>query len=86
VLTSPSLAELENCIGLTFSWKHERYTVVEIIDSPPTLIAQKCSKEQAMQNDVYGRTHREVRTTISIPIFNADASQLHPEFTLIQFQ
>jgi hypothetical protein len=67
-------------------WKNEQYTVVEIIDSPPTLIAQKCTKEQVMQNDVYGRAHREVRTTISIPIYNADATQLHAEFSLIQFQ
>ncbi|BBP00928.1 hypothetical protein [Sulfuriferula nivalis] len=86
MLTSPSLAELENCIGLAFIWKNEHYTVVEIIDCPPTLIAQKCTKDQVMQNDVYGRAHREVRTTISIPIFNADTTQLHPEFSLIQFR
>jgi len=85
VLTSPSLAELENCIGLSFIWKNELYTVVEIIDTPPTLVAQKNTEDQVMQNDVYGRARREVRTTISIPIFNADGSQLHPEFSLIQF-
>lgn len=85
MLTSPSLAELENCIGLSFIWKNELYTVVEIIDHPPTLVAQKNATDQAMQNDVYGRARREVRTTISIPIFNTDGSQLHPEFSLIQF-
>jgi hypothetical protein len=85
VLTSPTLAELENCIGLSFLWKNERYNVVEIIDQPLTLVAQKHTTEQVMQNDVYGRARREVRTTISIPVFNIDGNQLHPEFSLIQF-
>lgn len=86
MLTSPSLAELENCIGLSFLWKNERYSVIEIIDYPLTLVAQKHTVDQVMQNDVYGRARREVPTTISIPVFNTEGNQLHPEFILIQFQ
>jgi hypothetical protein len=84
-MNTPSLAELENSIGLTFTWKNTRYTVIEIIDQPATLIAQKTATEQSIQNDVHGRAHRAVRITISIPIFTADGTQLHPEFSLIQF-
>lgn len=81
----PSLSELEDCIGLAFTWKSERYTVVEIIDQPLTLIAQKTTVQSAIQTDVHGRAHREVRTTISISVLNTEGTQPHPEFSLIQF-
>ncbi len=82
---APTLAELEDSIGLAFTWHNERYTVVEIIDQPLTLIAQKTSAQTAIQTDVHGRAHREVRTTISIAVLSADGTRLHPEFSLIQF-
>ncbi len=80
-----SLDELHEIIGLNFIWKNDRYIAVEIIDQPPALIAQKCQPDHAIQNDVHGRAHREVSTTISIPILAVDGSRLHPEFLLIKF-
>lgn len=81
----PSLSELEGYIGQVFTWKSERYTVVEIIDQPLTLIAQKTTVQSAIQTDVHGRAHREVRTTTSIPVLNTAGTEPHPEFCLIQF-
>lgn len=85
-MTTPiSLDQLHEIIGMSFTWKGEGYTAVEIIDHPPSLIAQKYHPDHAIQADVHGRAHREVSTTISIPILAADGLQLHPEFLLIKF-
>ncbi|WP_124950995.1 hypothetical protein [Sulfuriferula thiophila] len=80
-----SLDQLHEMIGLSFTWRHNHYLAVEIIDQPPTLIAQKHTPDHAIQADVHGRAHREVATTISIPILSRDGTQLHPEFLLIKF-
>ncbi|ARU30916.1 hypothetical protein CAP31_03965 [Sulfuriferula sp. AH1] len=80
-----SLDELHEIIGLNFIWKNDRYIAIEIIDQPPALIAQKCHPDHAIQSDVHGRAHREVSTTISIPVLVEDGSRLHPEFLLIKF-
>ena len=80
-----SLDQLHDMIGLKFSWQNNNYIAVEIVDYPPTLIAQKCNPDHAIQTDVHGRAHREVSTTISIPVLSTDSTRLHPEFLLIKF-
>jgi hypothetical protein len=77
--------QLHEMIGLSFMWKNERYTAIEIIDHPPTLIAQKCIPAPAIQADVHGRAHRQISPSVSIPVYSADGSKLHPEFLLIKF-
>ncbi len=80
-----SLNQIHEIIGLSFTWKGNSYIAIEIIDHPPTLIAQKSEPDHAIQSDVHGRAHREVSTTISIPILSPDGTQPHPEFLLIKF-
>ena len=80
-----SLDQLHQMIGLNFTWKNDRYTAIEIIDHPAALIAQKFNPDHAIQADVHGRAHRQVSTTISIPVLTIDGLQLHPEFLLIEF-
>ncbi|MDR3390393.1 MAG: hypothetical protein P4L77_01545 [Sulfuriferula sp.] len=77
--------QLRELIGLSFMWKNERYTAIEIIDHPPALIAQKHIPASVIQSDVHGRAHRQISASVSIPIYSADGLQLHPEFLLIKF-
>jgi hypothetical protein len=71
-------------IGRQFTWKDQCYTAIEILSHPPTLVAQNHQTDPHIQNDVHGRAHQMVeRDIISIPILNAEGSQLHPDFLLI---
>ncbi|MHB1678480.1 MAG: hypothetical protein ACYCSS_13285 [Sulfuriferula sp.] len=80
-----SLEELHEMLGLTFTWKGENYTAIEIITQPLSLVAQKSTPEHSIQTDVHGRAHKKVSSSIiTIPVFTQDGSQLHPEFLLIK--
>lgn len=81
-----SLEELQEIIGLTFTWKGENYTAIEIITHPLSLIAQSNSPEHAIQTDIHGRAHKKVSSSIiTLPVYTQDGVQLHPEFLLIKF-
>lgn len=75
---------LHTLIGKQFSWQGERWTAVEILEHPLTLIAEALIPDPHIQTDTHGRARRTVQSKIaSIPILDAD-EHLHPTFLLIQ--
>ncbi len=72
-------------IGKQFSWQGERWTALEIIEHPLTLIAEAIVPDPHIQTDTHGRAHRTIQSKIaSIPILDPTSECLHPTFLLIQ--
>lgn len=80
-----NLDELQEMIGLSFTWKGESYTAIEILTHPLSLVAQKNTPEHTIQTDIHGRAHKMVSSSIiTLPVYTQDGTQLHPEFLLIK--
>ena len=75
---------LHSLIGRQFILDGERHTVIEILNQPLSVVAQKNQPDPHIQNDAWGRARREVRArTITIPVLSSDGSSLHAEFLRI---
>lgn len=76
---------LHTLIGRQFTWQGERYTAIEILSHPLSLVAQKNISDPHIQTDVHGRARSMTQASIiTIPVLSSDCEQLHADFLQIQ--
>lgn len=73
-----TLVQLRGLIGVEVAYLNTEYTVVEVIEQPPTVVLQ--SGGAAIQTDQHGGAHRRVPVTLSVPILTECGSEWSPVF------
>lgn len=79
-----SLMQLQGMIGMQLRWRGTDYTVVEVLEDGPSLVAQSLAQSSAIQSDAHGRARREVQQVKVIPVLNPAKTLLHPDFLEIE--
>lgn len=75
---SISVEHLRDLIGLKVKHQGSLWEIIEVLEDGPSLVLRDCERHTVIQPDQHGEAHRRVPTTISIPLFDRDGSDLNP--------
>ncbi|MBI5462502.1 MAG: hypothetical protein HY941_09990 [Gammaproteobacteria bacterium] len=78
--TTITLERLRACIGREVMCAGEPCTVIEVLEEGPTLVLSCQSGNTVVQANQHGEATRRVPRTRTVPVFNADSDQPHPDF------
>ena len=78
-----SLNQLRGMIGLRILYSGTTYTVIEVLEDNPCIVVQADQPDSHIQADAYGNARRQVRDTLTIPVFSNDKTELHVNFLRI---
>lgn len=78
------LPRLRALIGLKVRFEGRRWTVVEVVDSPPSLVLELDAPASVIQTDMHGRPWEFTAETRMIPALTPDLTDLSAELLDLQ--
>lgn len=69
-------------IGREVHYNGKTCLIVEILEEEPALVLQY--HDTTIQTDQHGEAHRRVPNTLTIPVFENDGGNWHPEFVSLR--
>jgi hypothetical protein len=63
-------------IGLRVRYRADVWTVIEVLESAPTLILERSGAAHARQRDVYGRPFEYAHETLEVQVLSPDGTRL----------
>ena len=82
--TIPSLTQLRALIGICVSFHGKKYTVVEILDHPLSIVVQAVDANTLIQADLHGHARRRGKETVVIQVISNDGISVHEDFLRLQ--
>ena len=79
-----SLPHLRALIGLQVRYLGREWIVIEVVDSPPSLVLEADSAASVMQSDMHGRPWEYAAETRMIPILTQDQTGLSDELLALE--
>jgi len=74
-----SLPHLRALIGLKVHYQGRIWSVIEVVDSPPSLVLEADTGASVIQTDMHGRPWEYAMETRMIPVLTDDGSGLSEE-------
>ena len=75
-----TINQLHGLIGLRVIFQSQPWEIIEILEDGPALVLQDSQRHTVIQPDQYGEAHRRAPSTVTIPVFTLDKTELHPSF------
>lgn len=79
-----SLPQLRALIGMRVRYLGEEWVVIEVLDSPASLVLEGIGQAPTMQADVHGRPWGYAAQTLSIPVLTEDHTGLSDELLALE--
>ena len=74
-----TVKQLRGCIGIKVLHQGEPCVVIEVLESPTSIVLQN-AYFSTIQTNQHGDPHRRVPQTYTIPVLTDDHAQFHPAF------
>lgn len=79
-----ALPHLRALIGLQVRYLGREWIVIEVVDSPPSLVLEAGSADFVMQADMHGRPWEYAAETRMIPVLTQDQTGLSEELLALE--
>ncbi len=73
-----NVQQLRDLIGARVRHQGSHWEIIEILEDGPALVLQDVDMHTVIQADQHGEAHRRVPSTIAIPIFTRERTELNP--------